>query len=313
MELRQLRQFVTLAETLNFHRAAERLNMSQPPLSVSIRRLEEELGTALFTRGAGGVRLTGAGMAALEEARLALRHAEQVALAAQGVQAGERGLLRIGFIGSATPRLLPRLVPPFRGLLPAVELTLRESTTAAILEGVAAGEMDLGLLRYPLVRPVPDLAVELLEPDALVAALPPGHALGAARGPLPLAALRDEPFVTFDAVAVPGLSAVVALACQQAGFQPRLRQEAVQAQTVISLVESGLGVALVPGVSARTHAGRARFRPLAEAAAAVIGIAMAVRRSGMPPLAHRFQVLARQTMRQHRQAGDKSTSEQLFR
>src|SRR5262245_37732447 len=130
MKLQQLRQFVTLAETLNFHRAAERLNMAQPPLSISIRKLEEELGAQLFVRGQQGVQLTAEGHAALDDARLSLPHAEQVQRAVRETSAGERGGLRIGFVGSATYHLLPRLLKGFRVSYPLIDVTLAESRTA---------------------------------------------------------------------------------------------------------------------------------------------------------------------------------------
>src|ERR1700712_4075223 len=109
MDPRQLRHFIALAETLNFHRAAERLHMAQPPLSASIRRLEEQVGVPLFTRNRRGTELTPAGAAALENARRAVFHNEQFALAAQAASRGEAGILRVGFVGSATYALMPRV------------------------------------------------------------------------------------------------------------------------------------------------------------------------------------------------------------
>ena len=130
MELRQLRYFVMLAETGNFHRAAERLNMSQPPLTVAIRKLEEELGAALFIRSARGVALTAAGRASLEMARATLAQADRFREAAREGAAGERGRLRVGFVGSATFELLPRLIAEYRRRYPAVELVLEEGLCA---------------------------------------------------------------------------------------------------------------------------------------------------------------------------------------
>jgi DNA-binding transcriptional LysR family regulator len=293
MELRQIRHFVAVAEALSFRRAAERLHMAQPPLSVSIRRLEEEVGAPLFLRGARGVRLTPAGQAALEDARRALSHASQLAAAAQAAAQGERGALRVGFVGSATCEVLPRLVPRFRAAHPRVELVLRESTSLAILAELERGQLDFGLVRYPLVAPT-SLVLEPVERDALVAALPARHPLARRRGRLALSALRDEPFVAHSPAAVPALSAVVMLACQRAGFTPRVAQEAVQVQTVLSLVESGLGVALVPSVTTRQRSAALAVRQLdpVPGEAAEIGIAMASRRDDASPLLRHFRAVA---------------------
>nr|MBP8138249.1 LysR family transcriptional regulator [Alicycliphilus sp.] len=151
MNLRQLHQFVTLAETGNFHRAAERLHMAQPPLSVSIRKLEDELGAPLFERTGTGVLLTPAGQAMLEDARRALQHAEQCRQAVQHARAGTGGRLRLGIIGSATYALLPRLIPSLRARYPQIALELTEATSSEILEGLLARRFDAGLLRYPLL------------------------------------------------------------------------------------------------------------------------------------------------------------------
>src|SRR5258708_37736583 len=134
LDLKRIHQFVILAETLNFRRAAERLNMAQPPLSVSIRKLEEELGTKLFMRGAGGVSLTLSGQAILKEARQLLFHGSQLRETAKGVRDGPGGALEVGFVGSATYGLLQKLLPLFCAEYPAVELVLREPTPFGILQ-----------------------------------------------------------------------------------------------------------------------------------------------------------------------------------
>lgn len=262
MDLRQLRQLTVLAETLNFRRAAERLHMAQPPLSISIRRLEESLGARLFERGRRGVRLTEAGRAALHDARLAIFHAEQARRAARAAAAGEAGTLRVGFVGSATYALLPRALPEFRRRFPHVQLELAESTTARILARVEEETFDVGIVRSPVVRATP-LQLETIERDVFAAVLPARHPLARSRR-LRLADLAGEPFVFYSAAEVPGLHAVALLACQSAGFTPRVSQEAVQVQTVVSLVESGFGVALVPSVAKRHSSEQVVFRQLAD-------------------------------------------------
>lgn len=152
MDLRQLRHFVTLAHTLNYRQAAEQLHMSQPPLSQSIRKLEDDLGVQLFERDRRGTVLSGAGRAALESAKLALYHARQVQAVSQATASGELGRLHIGFIGSATFSLIPKLVQAFRAAYPAIDLVLTESTTREICAQVASGDFDAGLLRYPVTQ-----------------------------------------------------------------------------------------------------------------------------------------------------------------
>ena len=293
MDLRQLRHFVTLAHTLNYRQAAEQLHMSQPPLSQSIRRLEDDLGVQLFERDRRGTALSTAGVAALASAKLALYHAKQVQTVAQATASGERGRLHIGFIGSATFSLIPRLVQAFRTAYPAIDLVLTESTTREICHHVASGDFDAGLLRYPLTQ-ASELAITMAEPDRLIAALPEGNAL--CRQPaLRLIDLADAPFVNYRPSEVPGLHALVILACQQAGFMPQIKQHAVQAQTLVSLVGAGLGVALVPAVVAKTSTPGVAFRELADTQhLPQIGIALALNQRQPVATAQRLQdVLAR--------------------
>ena len=248
MKLQQLRQFVTLAETLNFHRAAERLNIAQPPLSISIRKLEAELGAPLFTRGQQGVRLTPEGEAALDDARQALVHAEQVQRAVRETTAGERGGLRIGFVGSATYRLLPRLLRAFREQYPLIDVTLAESRTADLLDDVENGTVDVAIVRTPILRSAP-AEIVVLETDRLCVAVS-RQSRFAGRKRAKLAEFKDEPFVMYSRESVPSMHALAIMACQEAGFMPRIAEQAIQLQTIVCLVESGLGVALVPAVIA---------------------------------------------------------------
>jgi DNA-binding transcriptional LysR family regulator len=272
MDLRQLRYFTVLAETLNFHRAAERLNMSQPPLTVAIRKLEEELGAALFRRDPRGVRLTEAGLAALPPARAALAQAEQVREAVRQGAAGMRGRLVIAFIGSAIGDLLPRIVSPFREAFPHVELVLEEMNSVEIVRAIAGRKVDVGLIRLPVMDASP-VAIEVIERDELMVALPAGPALPHQRRGMALADLADKPFIIFSPISV--LHATIRIACQRAGFSPRVAQEAMQVQTILSLVQAGLGVALVPARTARFAPEGVRVVPLAEPIPIDMGIACA--------------------------------------
>lgn len=288
MDTRQLRHFVALAETLNYHKAAERLHMSQPPLSKSIRRLEEQLDVQLFERTRRGTVLTVAGNAALEEARRALFHTDQFGRIATAAARGEAGTLRIGVIGSATYALMPHVMPVFRTRYPDVEVVLSESTTSRLLNQVEEGEVDAGLLRYPVVR-TSNARITPIERDVFVAALPIDHPLARKRK-LQLSDLASESFVLYSSTAVPGLHSTVVLACQQAGFIPRVAQEAVQVQTVVSLVESKLGIALVPSVAMRHGNPNIVFKPLhGPGSATEIGIALVWRPETETPATRRFR------------------------
>ncbi|WP_312529888.1 LysR family transcriptional regulator [Comamonas sp.] len=290
MDLRQLRHFVTLAHTLNYRQAAEQLHMSQPPLSQSIRKLEDDLGVQLFERDRRGTVLSGAGRAALESAKLALYHARQVQAVSQATASGELGRLHIGFIGSATFSLIPKLVQAFRAAYPAIDLVLTESTTREICAQVASGDFDAGLLRYPVTQAT-ELSITPVEPDRLTAALPAGNPLQIKES-LQLIDLADQPFVNYRPSEVPGLHALVVLACQNAGFMPQIKQHAVQAQTLVSLVGAGLGVALVPAVVAKAATPGVVFRELTDTQhLPQIGIALALNQRQPVATAQRLKEL----------------------
>jgi DNA-binding transcriptional LysR family regulator len=246
MDLRQFRYFVALAEARNFRRAAERLNMSQPPLTVAIRKLEEEVGTALFERGPRGVELTAAGASALPAARAALIEAERFRAAAREGARGEVGELRIGFVGSATFELLPRLVPRFRHQYPMVELALEEASSVEIARRLQARELDIGFVRLPL-REVAAIETRLIDHDELHLAVHTSSRFSH-QDVVALEALAGEPFVLQSRISV--LHAISLTACHDAGFVPLIALEAPQLNAVLSLVRSGLGVALVPARAA---------------------------------------------------------------
>jgi len=274
IDLRRIRHFVALAETLNFRRAAQRLHIAQPALSVSIQKLEHALGARLFVRQSSGVTLSEAGVAALAEARRTLVHAEAFAQAARTAGAGHVGTLRVGFVGSVAFTLLQRLVPRYRQLYPQVDLRLREATSAQVLELLDDDSLDIGLVRTPLLRSSRAVLAPLLS-EALVAALPDGHRLARKRA-LSLSDLAEEGFVLYTDEGAAGLRSAVLLACQRAGFLPRVAQEATQVQTVLALVQGGLGVALVPEVGQSWGGGGVRFKALADSQLRdAVGLALA--------------------------------------
>ncbi len=280
MNLRQLQQFIILAETGNFHRAAEKLFMAQPPLSVSIRKLETELGCALFERTTTGVLLTAAGQAMLADARLALVHAQRCRQAVTDANDGEGGVVRLGFVGTATFALLPALIPSLRQRWPKIVLELTEATTSEILQGLQSRRFDAGLLRYPLPDPV-GFEVLPLERDEFVLAVSTHHPL-AAHDTIALSAAAQEAFIMYPHGPVPGLAALAQMRCQFSGFVPRVTQEAMQVQTILSLVAAGLGVALVASVARRVMPAGVKCLRLSDNPAGFhLGIALA-RLAGEP-------------------------------
>ncbi|HSV84611.1 MAG TPA: LysR family transcriptional regulator [Ramlibacter sp.] len=292
MDLRRIRHFSVLAETLNFSRAAERLHIAQPALSVSIQKLETELGTKLFDRTSTGVQLTASGQAALIEARRLLYHGEQLVRLARDATMGTGGRLRIGFVGSAIYRLLPSLIPPFRAQYPGVELVLRELTSTRIIQQLAEDGIDIGLLRTPLLQQT-SATLLTLQRDRFVAALPPAHPL-AAREPLALGDLRAEPFIMYSPDDASGLQGAAMAACQAVGFVPEVAQEAIQIATVVALVESGLGVALVPEVMRGHRADQVVYRDLVDLPDSVqTTLALAWQEGTESPAAERFIATAR--------------------
>lgn len=290
MRLQQLRQFVTLAETLNFHRAAERLNMAQPPLSISIRKLEQELGAPLFTRGNPGVQLTPEGIAALDDARQALIHAEQVQRAVRDSSSGERGKLRLGFVGSATYHLLPRLLRGFRERFPMIEVVLAESRSSELLDDIETGAIDAAIVRTPILTAAP-AEIALLETDRLCVAVS-RQSRFAGRRRARLVDFKDEPFVGYSQASIPSMHALTMMACQDAGFVPRIAEQAAQLQTMVCLVESGLGVALVPAVIARQTAAVDFVEIDGKSSPVTIGLGMVVRSRRAPPAALRLKAFA---------------------
>ena len=236
MELRHLRYFVAVAEELHFRRAAERLHMSQPPLSQQIRQLEEEVGAMLLLRNQRKVELTAAGVAFLVRAREILDAVEDAARQARRVQRGEVGRLAVGFVGSAMYSFVPELLRAFRDEKPDIGLRLHELGTTEQLRQLEDGRLDVGFVR--LRGPRPGLAHETVMDEPVVVALPDVHPL-AQRPLLRLSDLEGESLVLLAPAGSPGLRAALADAIALLGGEERIVQEVAEMQTVVGLVAAG--------------------------------------------------------------------------
>jgi DNA-binding transcriptional LysR family regulator len=267
VELRQLRYFVAVAEELHFRRAAERLHITQPPLSQQIRALEDELGFALLARTRRRVELTPAGAAFLRDARALLGELEGAVATARRIDAGQTGRLRINFVGSALFSIVPGAVERFRRARPAVELELRERPTADQLRAVRVGVADVGLVRPPIEHD-DALRVQTVLRERTVAALPAGHPLAALRR-VPLRRLAAEPLVLFPRDQAPGFHDLLIDALAGAGAQraggPQIIQYAPEMLTIIGLVAAGTGVSLVPESVQRLALDGVAYRPVSGA------------------------------------------------
>jgi DNA-binding transcriptional LysR family regulator len=243
IELRHLRYFVAVAEELHFGRAAARLGMAQPPLSQQIQRLEAALGAPLFERTRRRVQLTAAGQVLLDESRRVLAGVRGALEAAQRAARGETGSLSVAFAASVMFLALPKIIRRFREQFPDVHLELREMPTGPQLAALRARDLDVGFLRHPL--PDEALRTETMMREPLVIALSKRHPL-AARGHVTVADLAGEDFLLFPRERAPGLHAQVLAVCREAGFSPHVAQVSQELYTTVSLVEAGMGVAIVP-------------------------------------------------------------------
>ena len=202
VEMRHLRYFVAVAEELHFGRAAERLHMSQPPLSQQIRHLEERLGFELFHRTKRRVELTAAGHAFLKESRRILDQLDQAIRIGEQASRGEHGELAMGFVSSASYSVLPSVLRRFRRHHPGVDVILRELPAGVQIAWLVDKRIDIGLARPPIKHA--DLETITIHEEPLVVALPGHHSLRSARS-VSLSALSAEPFVMFPRDLAPGL------------------------------------------------------------------------------------------------------------
>lgn len=266
MDLRRLTCFLAVADELNFSRAAQRLHMSQPPLSQQIRLLEQEMGAQLFERSRRAVTLTPAGLLLQEKARQIVELHQQAGELCRMAAHGLAGRLRIAFTASV-PLFdeFSAMLRDFRTRYPEVELDLQHMTTGEQIAALTAGQIDIGFMRpSPAFRiPVP-IREQTLWRDELMLALPARQAAGSL--PVALSGLADQPFVLHPTVLGGGLHEHILALCSEAGFVPRIAQPARETSTMLALVAAGLGLSIVPSVYERICPPGVVLQPLADAA-----------------------------------------------
>jgi len=286
-----LHAFVAVAEELHFGRAAQRLHISQPPLSRQIALLEEEVGYPLFTRTSRKVELTAAGAALLPEARAVLARLDAAAELVRNMGRGEAGSLRLGFAGTAMEGRLPDVIRAFRERHPKVSLELREAGTAAQLAGIRhegsaeSGHLDAGLL-FSDERDLSDLSTRPFMDEPLIAALHDTHPLTRYET-LPLRVLVDEPLIMFPRASQPRLHDEILEAFDAAGGKPHVAQEAGGGPARVALAAAGLGLALVPASMRRYRREGVAYRDI-EPGLPALHITLAWRKGDKNPVLMNF-------------------------
>lgn len=288
VELRHLRYFLAVAEEKHFGRAADRLHMAQPPLSSQIKQLEAELGTVLLERTTRKVELTEAGALLMQRARQILAEVEATQTDVAEVGRGAAGVLRVGFAGTATYRLMPEIVRVARERFPLVRLQISgEMLTPQMEEALLENRLDAAILRPPVQSA--EISVERIQESRIVVALNRQHPLAQDTGPLKVSELANEDIVGYPRGS--SVASVVSELTRQAGFRPRIVQEATETSTLIALVGAGLGAAFMPGSGSLPLNSSIVIRPLAEHI--TVGLSTAWKTGNDSPLLASFIELAR--------------------
>jgi DNA-binding transcriptional LysR family regulator len=290
VELRHLRYFVAVAESLHFGRAAANLRIAQPSLSHQIKQLETAVQTALLRRTKRRVELTEAGRVFFEEARDIIARADRAAMIARRTGHGAEGRLRIGVGYCMDQSRISEAASRFNERFPAVRVELQTIAVPVQFTALRDRTLDVGFVRPPVAEPV--LASEMLMREPLFAALPATHRLAARHG-IPLSALANEPFILPSRGAVPVYHDIVLKACRDAGFVPHSPHEADQLQMVLAMVTGRSGVALVPAFARRLRPPGVAFVSVAPPPLHV-DLALAWRRDDTSPMVPEFITLARQ-------------------
>jgi DNA-binding transcriptional LysR family regulator len=285
-EISQIRCFVAVAEELHFSRAAERLNMTQPPLSRQIRLLEHHVGTQLLDRNSRTVRLTAAGKAFFPEAARILRLAEEAAATARRVAKGEQGSLAIGFTAAFGYGLLPELVRRLRERVPGISLTLKELVTTSQLEALDAGQLDLGLMRPHAGHG--ELETVQLATESLMLAIPEREASQWPQRPT-LKCLNGKPFLMYSPYEARYFYQLLSGCFDAEGVVPEIVEHVGQIHTMLALVNSGIGAALIPEAAARFQFTGVVLRKVVTAPRDPVQMVCAYRRDNDNPILEIFR------------------------
>lgn len=292
MELRHLRYFVAVAESLHFGQAAATLHIAQPSLSHQIRQLETELQTTLLRRTKRRVELTEAGRLFLEEARDIVARADRAAVIARRVGTGETARLRIG-VGYCMDQLeVSQAVSAFTQRHPTVHVQLHTMSVPSQFDALQAERLDIGFVRPPVTEPA--LSSEILVSEPLVLAVPKSHRF-AARQSITLSALADAAFILPPRDTIPVYHDVVLKACREAGFVPNAPHETDHLPMVLGMVAAGRGVALIPAFARKIKPSRVVFVPL-RPSVPNLDTAVAWRRENLSPMLPEFVRIARRVM-----------------
>ncbi len=295
MELRHLRYFVAVAEELNFTRAAERLGISQPPLSLQIRQLEKELGAPLLRRQNRGVELTNIGKLMLEEARIILKQVDTAKTDVRRRVRGETGRINVGAGGAIYFHpLIPAIICEYRMRYPDIVLNPESSNSPLLVPRLCAGIIDVAFVWLP-ISDSNDLILAPLVDEEFVIILPPRHALNGSSS-APLAALASEPFILPPREVNPGVYDSIISACHRAGFDPKLGPAVPQVASTVSMVAAGLGVSIVPQCISRIHADGISYLPIEGDAPRAV-ISLVYRRKDRSSTVQNFVEVARRQTR----------------
>ncbi|MCC5464611.1 LysR family transcriptional regulator [Pelosinus baikalensis] len=294
MELRHLRYFVAVAEELHFTRAAERLNMAQPPLSQQIRQLESELGVQLFQRTKRQVELTAAGKNFLKNVYKILIDLDKTCDSAQRAQKGEIGNIVVGFTGTATYDILPKLLQPYRSEFPFVDISVLQLSTTDQIQSLLNGEINIGILCAPIKNS--QLNFEVIHQEPFIIAMPRNHPLASKSGPIEVQEFSKELFIMIPRNSGQIYYDTIINICHNAGFSPNITQEVHELHTSISLVAAGMGVALVPDSIQNLRVRGITYRQLKNSVS-TLKTALAWRNDETSPLVHTFIALAKKSIK----------------
>ena len=298
VDLRRLRYFIAVAEERHITRAAERLDMQQPPLSRQIGLLEREMNVQLFRRLSRGVELTSAGQALFREAKIILAQCGRAIETTLRAARGEQGSLCIGVSPTSSFHpLVPDAIRSFREKFPGVSVTLEESLTAEIIPRLQSERMDVAFFR-PESAPPKELEVKLLLTERMVVALPRGHALARGSSSLAMRDLSNEAFIVFARQGAPTFYEATIAACLRAGFSARIGQEAPRVTSALPLVAAGLGICIVPSSMQRMGMDGVTFRELKSSAPLKASLKLVKRRSDHSPVVRNFSTLVRRLAEQ---------------